>query len=148
MVQALVLRNLMFGSSYCEEGQLPVQSPESILNLSSASTNNSITMKRSLALAGALVEILWRCGGNEAEAINNCPTASEAIVESTGAISEKPSRTIVCFNGGGSLAFGPGSELRIFYDLNELTTFVKINLHRFDCIGMVYSAVLSRGIQK
>jgi hypothetical protein len=38
--------------------------------------------------------------------------------------------------------------MRIFHELEGLKRFVKINLHRFDSIGLVYSAVLSRGIQR
>jgi len=136
-VQAIMLRNLMFGSAFCDPNELPLEGFD-IEASPRASAGNSVTMKRSLALIGTLVEILWRCGG------------SVKVSAGEAGPGPHPHRTSVTIGltPGGNGTFGPGSELRVFYDLDELKTFVEANLYRFDCVGLVYSVVLTRGIQR
>lgn len=116
----------MFGSAFCDPTELPLEAFDPT-SFSLASNYTHLRNKRSDALIGTLNEILWRCGSHSK------PGSQHSVT--------------VGFPGGNGY-FGPGTEIRIFYDLDDLRVFVEANLYRFDCIGLVYSVVLTRGIQK
>jgi hypothetical protein len=40
----------------------------------------------------------------------------------------------------------PGSPVIHIESLEELKDYVRANLYKFDCAGLVYSAVLTRGV--
>lgn len=109
----------MFGSKFSKD--LPMARNEILSTLESENKNESfsaLTAKRSEALLCVLVEILWRCVPPELD---------------------KPCVKI-CFKGN-----EPGSELVEINEFKDLEIFVRDNCHKFNCIGLVYSAILTRG---
>lgn len=91
----------------------------------STHTHSSLITKRCDALCSTLVEILWRCLPDEDEA--------EGVKDV-----EKPCVQI-CLKGN-----EPGSEVAEIHTFQDLESFVRENWDRFDCLGLVYSCVLTR----
>ncbi|XP_035701163.1 probable ubiquitin carboxyl-terminal hydrolase MINDY-4 isoform X1 [Folsomia candida] len=129
VVQALLLRNLMFGSKFSRD--VPIARNEMLSTLEannathSTHTHSSLITKRCDALCSTLVEILWRCLPDEDEA--------EGVKDV-----EKPCVQI-CLKGN-----EPGSEVAEIHTFQDLESFVRENWDRFDCLGLVYSCVLTR----
>jgi hypothetical protein len=122
VVQALLLRNLIFGSKY-SPSSLPLNNDDISLLLNETENSpktkgsfSSLIQKRSEALRSTFVEILWRCA-------------------------DQTKKVIICIHGN-----EPGAELVEITALKDLQEFVDENMYRFDCLGLVYSTVLTRGI--
>lgn len=142
VVQSLVLRNLLFGSPFSPKSQSETNKklmqitaylsaggeecgamePESCDEVSVA---ESIRKYRVECLVDAVAEIIWNCGDQGQEGSKRDENQSSMIMFSDYRIQPE----VICVQG------------RL-----ELQHFLQNSIHRFDCIALVYSAVLTRGI--
>jgi len=116
----------MFGSDLCTNLKSPSKKLEDFL-FGEASVNcyksrgvnhEWILSHRGEALIGTLVEILWRCRKNQKDPV------------------------LLCLEGN-----QPGLPVIQIETLDDLKVVVYSNLYKFDCIGLVYSCVLTRGFK-
>ncbi|CAG7838531.1 unnamed protein product [Allacma fusca] len=141
VVQALVLRNLIFGTPYCEDDDIPLPDPSIMFNATEPMSLRMLNYRKSKALVCALTEIVWRCANVGKKALEvETPSASLCDFSIVRAEHETGS-AVVCFSGASI-----GSEYRTFEQMTHLKNYIHVNLAKFDCVTLVYSAVLSRGI--
>lgn len=135
-----------------DDDELPVPDVSMLFSTDPAAMR-TLTFRRTRALVSALAEILWRCGkisNKQNHGQNERKTASTlglwdfTIVQNDELEDgEGGSEAVVCFSGANI-----GDDLRIFDRFVHLQNYIHGNIQKFDCVSLVYSAVLSRGIQQ
>lgn len=139
VVQSLLIRNLLFGSSFTK-GEEKTTKLEDIRNFLESKPGEDecvnggwekIRKDRVQALVDAVAEILWICAQQRQQDDQKLSPGLE----------KHESTSIILFS---DYRIQP-ETIRVSGRL-ELQHFLENSIHRFDCIALVYSAVLTRGI--
>jgi len=122
VVQSVLLRNLLFGSPFSNEGNEMGEEMQSILKEDGNMGAHRLKQERNSYLVDAIAGIIWGCSQSRT-------------------FPQKTETSIIMFSD-----FRIQPEMIHVNGRMELQNFLEDNLYRFDCISLVYSAVLSRGI--